>query len=502
MDDNSSIIRSMKRYVLAIDQGTTSSRAILFDKNAEMVDMAQKEIKLIFPKPGYVEVDALDIWLSVIDVINELFVKSNVTFDDIDCIGITNQRETTVLFDRNGMPLSNAIVWQSRQSLDICEEMKTHESFIYERTGLKLNPYFSASKIRYLLDKIPNGQTRAENGEILFGTIDTWLIYKMSMGEKHVTDASNASRTLLYNIHTNEWDDELLTLFNIPKIMLPIVLPSSGLFASAKFFHVDTPICGVAGDQQSSLFGHACFKKGEYKNTYGTGCFMLLNTGKDIIKSQNGLLSTVAWKIGDEVTYALEGSVFVGGAAVSWLRDELKIIKTPDETEEKARLAIKEDDVYFVPAFVGLGTPYWDDDVRGAFFGLTRDSDRNTIIRATLESIAYQCYDVIKTMEEEIDFEMGEVKVDGGASKNNYILEFQAGLLNKTIKKPKTLEVTALGACYLAGLATGFFPSLQHILKLHSYEKIIEPNMDERVREKHLDGWHRAIKAAVAFKKA
>ncbi len=490
----------MKKYILSIDQGTTSSRAILFNKSAHMVAIAQKEIPLIYPKAGYVEVDALKIWLSVIDVINELLVKSNSTFDDIDCIGITNQRETTVLFDKSGMPLSNAIVWQSRQSLEICEERRDKEQLIYEKTGLRLNPYFSASKIRYLLDHIENGQARAKKGEILFGTIDTWLIYKLSNGESFVTDVSNASRTLLYNIHNNEWDDELLKLFNIPKIMLPRVQASSGYFAKAKFFRVNTPITGVAGDQQASLFGHACFKKGEYKNTYGTGCFMLLNTGNEIVNSKNGLLSTVAWKIGDEVTYALEGSVFVGGAAVSWLRDQLKIIKTPDETESKANLARNDNELYFVPAFVGLGTPYWDDDVRGAIFGLTRDSSQLEIIKATLESIAYQCYEVIKTMEDEINFELGDLKVDGGASKNNYILQFQSDLLNATLKKPSCVEVTALGVAYLAGLATGYFKNLDEILKLHSYEKIITPKMDEATRIHKIKGWKSAIKAAISFK--
>ena len=362
----------MKKYILSIDQGTTSSRAILFNHEGQVCSMAQREVECLFSKPGWVEAEALGIWVSVIDVVNEVLVKANVTMDSVDSIGITNQRETSIVWDKNtGLPVYHAIVWQSRQSADICDSFEDKKEFIHERTGLLINPYFSASKIRFILDHIPNGQARAEKGELLFGTVDSWIIYKMTKGKVHATDASNASRTMLYNINTNKWDDDLLKLFNVPKCMLPKVLPSSYHYGIASFFSKNVEICGVAGDQQAALFGQTCFEIGESKNTYGTGCFMLLNIGEDLVLSKNGLLTTVAWQIGNKVTYALEGSVFVGGAVVQWLRDQMHMLHDSAESERYAMEVPDTNGMYFVPAFVGLGKPYWDDDARGSATRIT-----------------------------------------------------------------------------------------------------------------------------------
>ena len=491
----------MEKYILSIDQGTTSTRAILFNHAGEPCFKAQKEINCIYPQSGWVEVDAISIWLSTIDVINEVLIKSNNTFRNIDSIGITNQRETTVVWDKEtGLPVCNAIVWQSRQSVEICDNMMDKREFIHQKTGLLINPYFSASKIRFILDHIPDGQLRAEKGELLFGTIDTWLLYKLTEGDVHATDVSNASRTMLFNIKEMRWDDELCALFNIPKVMLPEVKPSSYRYGEASFFGQHVPISGIAGDQQAALFGQTCFDVGEVKNTYGTGCFMLLNVGDKIPLSKNGLLTTVAWKIGDKVTYALEGSVFIGGAVIQWLRDQLEIIPN---TKVSAQMAFEADDnhsIYLVPAFVGLGTPYWDDHARGAIFGITRDTNKNHFVRASLESIAYQCKDVFEVMKLDTGLKLKGLRVDGGATANNYLMQFQSDILGLDINLPACLETTALGVAYLAGLCTGFYSSLDEIKNVHSYQATYHPQMKEKEVEEKYDGWKKAVASTRTFK--
>lgn len=491
----------MNKYILSIDQGTTSTRAILFNEKGEACYKAQKEIECIYPKSGWVEVDATKIWISTLDVINEVLITSNNTFDNIDSIGITNQRETTVIWDKKtGLPVYNAIVWQSRQSVDICEKMNEYKEFIHERTGLLINPYFSASKIRFILDHIPNGQKRAENGELLFGTIDTWLLNKFSMGRVHATDVSNASRTMLFNIKTLSWDKQLCDLFNIPMCMLPIVKPSSYHFANTDIYPVSVPICGIAGDQQAALFGQTCFEVGDSKNTYGTGCFMLLNVGKNIPLSKNGLLTTIAWQIGEEVTYALEGSVFIGGAVINWLRDQLNIIPN---TKVSAAMALEADDehsIYLVPAFVGLGTPYWDDEARGAIFGISRDTNKNHFVKASLESIAYQCKDVFEVMKLETKVYIKSLRVDGGATANTYLMQFQSDILQVDINLPKCLETTALGVAYLSGLSSGFYKDLAEIKHIHSYQATYKPHMDIKLVNKKYDGWKKAVNSTRTFR--
>ena len=491
----------MEKYILAIDQGTTSSRAILFDKNGLPKVSAQREVVCLYPQSGWVEADALNIWVSVMDVVNEVLAKANIDWASIDSIGLTNQRETTVLWDKKtGMPVYNAIVWQSRQSSDICDSVNDKKEFIHNKTGLLINPYFSASKIRFILDRIPNGQKRAENNELLFGTIDSWLIYKMTNGNVHATDVTNASRTMLYNINDMEWDVELCKLFNIPMSLLPTVYPSSYRFGMATYFDKNTPICSVAGDQQAALFGQTCFETGESKNTYGTGCFMLLNTGDKPTFSKNGLLTTVAWQIGDRVTYALEGSVFIGGAIVQWLRDEMRMIYTAAESEEKAFNCSDSGGVYVVPAFTGLGTPYWDDDARGGVFGLTRGTNRDQFIRACLEGIAYQCKDVFEVMKNEAGFNLVALKVDGGSTANRYLMQFQSDILNTEIILPKCLETTALGAAYLAGLNSGFYKNLDEIKKIHSFQAIYKPRMCQSEIDNKYRGWKKAVEATKIFK--
>ena len=490
-----------EKYILSIDQGTTSTRAILFNHKGEPVFKAQKEVTCIFPQSGWVEVDAIQIWLSTIDVINEVLIKSNNTFKNIDSIAITNQRETTVVWDKEtGQPVHNAIVWQSRQSASICEKFEDKKEFIHERTGLLINPYFSASKIRFILDHIENGQKRAEKGELLFGTIDTWLLYKLTEGEVHATDVTNASRTMLFNIKDMKWDDDLCKMFNIPKCILPEVKPSSYHFGDCTFFPRNIPICGIAGDQQAALFGQACFEEGELKNTYGTGCFMLLNVGDKIPLSKNGLLTTVAWQIGDKVTYALEGSVFIGGAVIQWLRDEMKLLKDAKDSEKYALEADENHGIYLVPAFVGLGTPYWDDDARGAIFGITRDTNKNHFIRAALESIAYQCKDVFEVMMKDTNMKIKALKVDGGATANKYLLQFQSDILQLKINLPKCLETTALGVAYLSGLCSGYFSSMSEIKSIHSYQATYSPKMKQAVVDKKYEGWIKAVNSTRTFK--
>ena len=491
----------MKKYILSVDQGTTSSRAILFDHEGHVCSMAQREVECLFPKPGWVEADAIGIWVSVIDVVNEVLVKANVTMDSVLSIGITNQRETTIVWDKaTGMPVYHAVVWQSRQSSDICDSFASKKIYIHEKTGLLLNPYFSASKIRFILDHIPDGQKRAENGELMFGTVDCWLIYKMTKGQVHATDVSNASRTMLYNIFKNDWDKDLLKMFNIPACMLPEVLPSSYDYGAASFFSNDVHICGVAGDQQAALFGQTCFDVGESKNTYGTGCFMLLNTGSEPVLSKNGLLTTVAWQIGDKVTYALEGSVFVGGAVVQWLRDQMRMIRDAAESERYALEVKDTNGMYFVPAFVGLGTPYWDDDARGSAFGMTRGTNKSHFIRSCLEAIAYQCKDVFEVMKNETHHELKNLKVDGGATKNKFLMQFQSDILHTEIKLPMCLETTALGVAYLAGLASGFYKDIEEIRSIHSYQAIYKPEMDKKTVEEKYSGWKLAVEATRQFK--
>ncbi|MCD8203865.1 MAG: glycerol kinase GlpK [Coprobacillus sp.] len=491
----------MEKYILSIDQGTTSSRAILFDSKGHIFQSAYREIKNYFPKSGWVEIDPQELWISVIEVVNEVLVKANITYSSIDSIGITNQRETVVVWDKkSGLPIYNAINWQSRQSSEICERYLDKKEFIHKKTGLLINPYFSASKIRFILENVEGAEKKAREGKLLCGTIDTWLLYKMSEGKIFATDVSNASRTMLFNINTLTWDNELLDLFGIPACMLPKVCPSSFDYGTATFFDKNLHICGVAGDQQASLFGHTCFKKGDSKNTYGTGCFMLTNTGKCPVYSKNGLLTTVAWKIGDEVTYALEGSVFIGGAVVQWLKDEMKMIKTSDESEKEANLCEDTNGVYIVPAFVGLGTPYWDDNVRGAVFGLTRGTNKHQFVRAALDSIAYQCADVYLVMQKETKLEIPVLRVDGGATENNYLLQFESDILHIYIERTSCKEITALGACYLAGLCSGYFSSIKSIEKTHEVEKVFTSEISEEEAKKYLKGWEKAVKATQAYR--
>ncbi len=491
----------MKKFILSIDQGTTSSRAILFDHNGKACYSAQEEVECLFPHPGWVEVDALSIWVSVINVISEVLVKANITFDNIDSIGITNQRETAVIWDKStGLPVSNAIVWQSRQTADICDKLFEKKEFIHQKTGLLINPYFSASKIRFILDSIPNGQERAEKGELMVGTIDCWLVYKLTNGGTYATDVSNASRTLLFNINDMSWDDELCKLFNIPKKILPNVYASSFNYGPASFFKTDVCICGVAGDQQAALFGQTCFEIGDSKNTYGTGCFMLINTGKVPTFSKKGLLTTVAWKIKDEVCYALEGSVFMGGATVQWMRDQMNLFSSASESEKLAYDAKDNNGVYVVPAFVGLGTPYWDDNAKGAVFGLSRGTNKAQFVSAALQGIAYQCKDVFEVMKKEVKCCLKDLWVDGGAVANNYLMQFQSDILTCNIKLPMCLETTALGVAYLAGLNSGFYTCLDEIKEIHKAAKVFIPTMTKAEVSSRYKGWKTAVKATRMFK--
>ena len=491
----------MKKYILAIDQGTTSTRAILIDHDGNLRYKAQRPIDCIYPKPGWVEEDADRIWISVIDVINELLVVSGASMDEVASIGITNQRETTVVWDKTtGKAVHNAIVWQSRQTQELCDARMDKMDFIQARTGLRINPYFSASKIRYILDAVPDGQQRAEKGELLFGTIDSWLIYKMTKGKFHFTDVSNASRTMLFNIFTMKYDPELCALWNIPMCMLPEVKDNSADFGEAKFFAGNVHIHGVAGDQQAALFGQCCFEKGESKNTYGTGCFMLMNIGEKPILSKAGLLTTVAWREKGKTTYALEGSVFIGGAIVQWLRDQTRWFEDSSDSEYYASKVKDTAGVYFVPAFVGLGTPWWDDEVRGAIFGLTRGAERHHITRAGLESVAYQSKDVIEAMKAEAGLELASLRVDGGASANALMMQFQADILQCEVHLPACLETTALGAGYFAGLGCGFWKNKQEICSCHDIKQVYRPKMSKEEADELYDGWLAAVQAARSFK--
>lgn len=491
----------MNKYILTIDQGTTSSRAMLFDHDGNVFFKAQEEVECLFPHDGWVEQNAIDLWLSVLSVINDVLARTNLTYDNIDSIGITNQRETTVIWDRaTGMPVHNAIVWQSRQSANICDGWNEYKDLVHEKTGLIINPYFSASKIRFILDSIPDGQQRAEKGELMFGTIDTWLIYKLSGGKVFRTDITNASRTMLFNLHTLDYDDELLKLFRIPRCILPEVCPSSFTFAEASVLKPGLMITGVAGDQQAALFGQNCFNEGDSKNTYGTGCFLLMNIGKKPVLSSKGLVTTIAWQIGKEVVYALEGSVFIGGACIQWLRDEMRMIKKASESEAYAMKVVGEPGVYVVPAFVGLGAPYWDDQCRGAVFGLTRATTKEEFIRATLNSIALQSKDLIRAMEIESNKKIKVLKVDGGATANDYLMQYQSDIISSKVVLPHCLETTSLGAAYLAGLESGYWKDLEEVKHIHRIQKEFNPKMKKALIKEIDRKWKSAIKATRTFK--
>lgn len=460
-----------KKYILALDQGTTSSRAMIIDEEGEVIGVAQEEFDQIFPKPGWVEHNANEIWASILAVIAGVLLKTNISSKEIAGIGITNQRETTVIWDKeSGNPIYNAIVWQSRQTEDICKQLRKdgYEDTIRSKTGLLIDPYFAGTKARWILDHVDGAQERAEKGELLFGTIDTWLVWKLTGGRAHITDYSNASRTLLYNIYDLEWDDELLKMLNIPKAMLPEVRPSSEVYADTvpyHFFGEEVPVAGIAGDQQAALFGQGCFEKGMAKNTYGTGCFLLMNTGEKAVRSENGLLTTLAWGIDGKVEYALEGSIFVAGSAIQWLRDGLRMVRQSSDSENYASRIESSDGVYVVPAFVGLGAPYWDSDVRGAVFGLTRGTEKEQFIRATLESLAYQTRDVLYAMEQDSGISLKTLRVDGGASANNFLMQFQSDILGVPVERPENKETTVLGAAFLAGLAVGVWKDKNEIKK-------------------------------------
>ncbi|MCG1022569.1 glycerol kinase GlpK [Sutcliffiella horikoshii] len=496
----------METYILSLDQGTTSSRAILFNKKGEPVYTAQKEFKQYFPKSGWVEHNANEIWSSILAVIASCLSESGVKPEQVEGIGITNQRETTVVWDKHtGQPIHNAIVWQSRQTAAICEELKAagHEEKIREKTGLLVDAYFSGTKVKWLLDHVEGARDKAEQGDLLFGTIDTWLIWKLSGGKAHVTDYSNASRTLLFNIHELKWDEELMKIIGVPARMLPEVKASSEVYAKTVDFHFfgqEVPIAGAAGDQQAALFGQACYEKGMAKNTYGTGCFMLMNTGDKAIQSDNGLLTTIAWGLDGKVTYALEGSIFVAGSAIQWLRDGLRMFKDASQSEEYAMRVESSEGVYVVPAFVGLGTPYWDSDVRGAMFGLTRGTSKEHLIRATLESLAYQTKDVLTAMEQDSGISLKALRVDGGAVKNNFLMQFQSDILRVGVERPVVNETTALGAAYLAGLAVGFWKDQEEIASQWQKDNTFNPEMMEEDQEKLYEGWKKAVHATMAFK--
>ena len=490
-----------KKYILSIDQGTTSSRAILFNKSGAVVKISQKEFTQHFPKPGWVEHDALEIWQTVEEVVNDILVNYNAA--DIAAIGITNQRETTVVWDKNtGLPIYNAIVWQSRQTADICEELKKKglNNTFRNKTGLLIDAYFSGTKLKWILDTVPGAREKAENNELLFGTIDTWLVWKLTGGNAHVTDYSNASRTLLYNIFDLKWDDELLKILDIPQSVLPKVCSSSEIYGHANLNTVKIPISGMAGDQQAALFGQACFTKGMAKNTYGTGCFMLMNTGDKAVQSNNGLLTTIAWGIDGKVEYALEGSIFVAGAAIQWLRDGLQFFKEAAESETHANSVTSSDGVYVVPAFVGLGTPYWDSEVRGAILGLTRGISKEHLIRATLEAITYQVKDVLMAMEQDSGIQLKSLRVDGGAAKNNLLMQFQSNILEVEVDRPIVNETTALGAAYLAGLAIGFWKNRDEISTQWLVDNTFKPSLPTKKVNELYNGWKIAVNAAIAFK--
>ncbi len=486
----------MKKYVLALDQGTTSSRAIIFDRQQNIVAMAQKELVSIYPREGWVEQDAMEIYSSQYGVMSEAIVKSGIDISEIAAIGITNQRETTIMWDKTtGRPVYNAIVWQCRRTADMCDRLMAegHGEYIKSATGLVPDAYFSATKIKWILDNVPGVKEKARQGQIMFGTVDSWLVYKLTEGKVHVTDYTNASRTMLFSIHTLEWDEKLLELLDIPRGILPQVCPSSQIYGYMTLQGVEIPIAGIAGDQQAALFGQRCFEKGQAKNTYGTGCFLLMNTGKTPYESKSGLLTTIAVGIDGGVEYALEGSVFVGGAVIQWLRDEMKFIDESRDAEYYAQKVEDTGGVYLVPAFTGLGAPYWDMYARGCIVGLTRGTRREHIVRAAQESIAYQCMDLVKAMEKDTGIKLSVLNVDGGASRDAFLMQFQADMLNIDIHRPAVKETTALGAAYLAGLAVGIWPDRKRLFTDTDGRSVFHPDMSRERREKLTAGWHKAV---------
>lgn len=496
---------SEEKYVMAIDQGTTSSRAIIFNKKGEKIASSQKEFPQIFPQAGWVEHNANQIWNSVQSVIAGAFIESSIKPGQIEAIGITNQRETTVVWDKKtGLPIYNAIVWQSRQTAPIADQLKQegHTNMIHEKTGLVIDAYFSATKVHWILDHVPGAQERAEKGELLFGTIDTWLVWKLTDGLVHVTDYSNAARTMLYNIKELKWDDEILELLNIPKAMLPEVKSNSEVYGKTTPFHFyggEVPISGMAGDQQAALFGQLAFEPGMVKNTYGTGSFIIMNTGEEMQLSQNNLLTTIGYGINGKVHYALEGSIFIAGSAIQWLRDGLRMIETSSESEGLAQSSTSDDEVYVVPAFTGLGAPYWDSNARGSVFGLTRGTSKEDFVKATLQSIAYQVRDVIDTMQVDSGIDIQQLRVDGGAAMNNLLMQFQADILGIDIARAKNLETTALGAAFLAGLSVGYWESMDELKELNATGQLFQATMNESRKEKLYKGWRKAVKATQVF---
>lgn len=496
----------MAKYVMALDAGTTSNRCILFNEAGEMCSVAQKEFTQYFPQPGWVEHDAQEIWRTQLEVAQKAMENVGAGAVDIAAIGITNQRETTIVWDKaTGEPIGRAIVWQCRRTSEYCDSLKCKgltDSY-RAKTGLVIDAYFSGTKLRWMLENIPGARERAENGELLFGTVDTWLIWKLTGGKVHVTDYSNASRTMLFNINTLEWDEEILTELNIPKCMLPVVKPSSCVYGEtlAKYFGAPIPISGAAGDQQAALFGQTCFTPGEAKNTYGTGCFMLMNTGEKPVFSKNGLVTTIAWGLDGKVEYALEGSVFVAGAAIQWLRDELKIIESAPDTEYMAEKVEDTNGCYVVPAFTGLGAPHWDQYARGAIVGLTRGCNRYHIVRATLDSLCYQVHDILQAMKADSGIELSALKVDGGASANHYLMQTQADLIDAPVQRPSCVETTAMGAAYLAGLAVGYWTGKEDVIKNWAIDRTFTPSIDDAERNKRIKGWNKAVKCAYDWAK-
>lgn len=490
------------KYIMALDQGTTSSRCILFDKTGKICSMAQKEFTQIYPEPGWVEHSPMEIWSSQLAVGIEAMAMLGVRAEDIAGIGITNQRETTIVWNKyTGEPVFNAICWQCRRTADYIDKIKSDglEEYVKETTGLVPDAYFSGSKIAWILDNVDGARTMAENGELLFGTVDTWLIWRLTGGRVHVTDYTNASRTMLYNIHSLEWDKKMLDYFNIPVNMLPEVKPSSCIYGytDPSVFGGSIPICGAAGDQQAALFGQCCFEAGDVKNTYGTGCFLLMNTGDRSVKSEHGLITTIAASTGDSVKYALEGSIFVAGASIQWLRDGMRMIRTAPQSEEYAKMVSDTDGMYVVPAFTGMGAPYWNSSARGTVVGITRGSTKEHFIRATLESIAYQTCDVLKAMEEDVGIDVKELKVDGGASANDFLMQFQSDMINSVVYRPQCIETTALGAAYLAGLAAGYWDNIDDIKINWQLGASFKPQMSDFDRDVRLKGWKRAVRSAL-----
>ena len=496
----------MSKYIMALDAGTTSNRCILFNKKGQIISVAQKEFTQYFPKPGWVEHDANEIWSSQLGVAVEAMAKIDATANDIVAIGITNQRETTIVWDKNtGEPIYNAIVWQCRRTSQYCDKLKEKgltEKF-REKTGLIVDAYFSGTKLKWILDNVEGAREKAENGDLLFGTVETWLIWKLTKGKVHVTDYSNASRTLLFNIKELKWDDEILAELNIPKCILPEVKQSSEIYGYCdhSFLGGEIPISGAAGDQQAALFGQTCFNAGEAKNTFGTGCFMLMNTGETPVYSENGLVTTIAWGLDGKVNYALEGSIFVAGAAIQWLRDELRIIESAADSEHMANMVEDTNGCYVVPAFTGLGAPHWDQYARGAIVGLTRGVNKYHIVRATLESLAFQVNDVLEAMKVDSKIELESLKVDGGASQNNLLMQMQSDIINAPVKRPRCVETTAMGAAYLAGLAVGYWKSKEEVIKNWEIDKVFTPQICEENRTKKIKGWHKAVGCSYGWAK-